>query len=125
MQKSRFKMRNQEQIFDPSRLAEIPIVAVISTPPPPAERRSRLLPSAHHKYVLTASFPMIPEPDVARLLNNYPEAACWPPPQLPSCQALLKDTPAYGTDGPSAHRQPGRRLRTDVGLSAVQTTPGI
>lgn len=68
----------------------------------PTEHHSRPPPSAHRKYVLTASFQMIPEPDVARLLNNFLEAAFWPPPQLPSCQALLKDTSAHGTAGPAA-----------------------
>lgn len=78
MHRGRYEMRNQEHIFDAGGLGEIPIVAVISTCPAarrglargPTEHHCRPPPSAHRKYVLTASFQMIPEPDVARLLNK-------------------------------------------------------
>lgn len=47
---------------------------------------------------------MIPEPGVARVLNNHLEAAFWPPPQLPSRQVLLKDASAHGTAGQTEGR---------------------
>lgn len=49
MHKSRYEMRNQEHIFDPGRLGEIPIAAVISTSPSwprPQARRASPPPAA-------------------------------------------------------------------------------